>query len=307
LCQRAVSFEVVVVVDGSTDDTAAIVGRIIDPRVRAVIHETPLGPNAARNRGIAEASGEWIACVDDDDLWAPQKLSRQLQGATEQRRSWVYTGAVHVDLRRRVHAGTPPPDPYAAMQLLPRYNAIPAAASNVMVRADLLGEVGLFDTDLPHLADWDLLIRLASAEAPACIRYPLVGYRLHGSNFSFERQDLKAELDLFEVRRGYPVDRCRIYRHAARLSLSAGRRIEAIRYLARAVFTRHGNYGRGDLEEDAALIAEHLTDVVQRRSGRPSRAARRRHERQLHADPHREWKALAQAWLEELTNDDLPS
>jgi glycosyltransferase involved in cell wall biosynthesis len=67
-----------------------------DPRVRRVQHHTPQEVSAARNRGIAEAGGGWVAFVDDD-LCAPEKLARQLQAALDAGRAWVYAGAVSVD------------------------------------------------------------------------------------------------------------------------------------------------------------------------------------------------------------------
>jgi glycosyltransferase involved in cell wall biosynthesis len=97
LGQRGVDFEVIVVDDGSSDDTAAAVAGLGDPRVRLVRHGRPLGVAAARNRGIAEAAGAWLAFCDDDDLWAPDKLARQLQAATQTGANWVYTGEVHID------------------------------------------------------------------------------------------------------------------------------------------------------------------------------------------------------------------
>jgi glycosyltransferase involved in cell wall biosynthesis len=145
LRQHGVDLEVVVVDDGSTDGTAAAVERLADPRVRMVRHATPLGVSSSRNAGIAEARGRWVAFLDDDDLWAPDKLARQLEAAEAARRSWVYAGTVNVDDRLRVLEGGPPPPPERVPELLNRYNPVPAGASNVMVRADALGRVGGFD------------------------------------------------------------------------------------------------------------------------------------------------------------------
>src|SRR4029453_10807567 len=79
LSQRAVDFEIVVVDDGSQDDTYETVTRLDEPRVRVVRHESPKGESGARNRGIVDARGDWIAFLDDDDFWAPDKLSCQLE------------------------------------------------------------------------------------------------------------------------------------------------------------------------------------------------------------------------------------
>src|SRR5688572_15134473 len=74
LWQRDVELEVIVVDDASTDDTTAVVSRLADPRVVMVRHSVSAGPSAARNRGASEARGEWLGFVDDDDVWAPDKL-----------------------------------------------------------------------------------------------------------------------------------------------------------------------------------------------------------------------------------------
>jgi glycosyltransferase involved in cell wall biosynthesis len=76
LAQTFPPLEVLVIDDGSTDDSAVIAGSI-DPRVR-VISQPNQGESVARNRGIGEARGDWIALLDADDLWKPEKLERQL-------------------------------------------------------------------------------------------------------------------------------------------------------------------------------------------------------------------------------------
>ena len=78
LAQRGVDVEVIVVDDGSSDGTRAFVEGLKDPRVRLVHNEVAMGESGARNRGISEAGRAWVAFLDDDDLWAPDKLASQL-------------------------------------------------------------------------------------------------------------------------------------------------------------------------------------------------------------------------------------
>src|SRR5450759_4612848 len=78
LAQRAVSQSVVIVDDGGHDGTDKSLRALSDPRVQVVRHETRRGVSEARNTGLALAKTPWVAFVDDDDLWAPDKLPAQL-------------------------------------------------------------------------------------------------------------------------------------------------------------------------------------------------------------------------------------
>ena len=102
LTQRDVDVEVIVVDEASTDDTAAMLDAIADERIRVIRHGTPCGVASARNRGAADARGEWLAFVDDDDLWAPDKLVQQLETAEALGRDWVYTGCVAIGDRGQI-------------------------------------------------------------------------------------------------------------------------------------------------------------------------------------------------------------
>src|SRR5215218_5096689 len=74
LTQEQVDLEVVVVDDSATDETAIGIAGLNDERVRVIRHEQPQGLQRARNVGIAAARGDWVAFLDDDDVWAPWKL-----------------------------------------------------------------------------------------------------------------------------------------------------------------------------------------------------------------------------------------
>src|SRR5262245_20179101 len=76
LAQTRPALEVIVVDDGSTDDSAAVAGAF-GPPVR-VLRQSNQGESVARNRGLDEARGDWVAFLDADDVWAPDKLERQL-------------------------------------------------------------------------------------------------------------------------------------------------------------------------------------------------------------------------------------
>ena len=98
LDQRDIELEVIVVDDASTDDTRAVLQHLqTDQRARVISLGTRGGVAAARNAGIAEARGEWLAFLDDDDIWAPWKLSRQLSAARAVDADFAYGSAVVID------------------------------------------------------------------------------------------------------------------------------------------------------------------------------------------------------------------
>lgn len=237
LRQREVDLEVIVVDDASTDDTAQIAGGTADPRVRLLRQASPGGVSAARNRGIEEAKGAWVAFLDDDDLWAPEKLTRQLQATEAAGRTWVYAGDVNVDQELRVLSAFRPPMPEQIMEALPRYNPIPTGASNVMIRADALEEAGLFDPDLRRTEDWDMWIRVMRTGPPVYVPHPLVAYRFHAANIAGDTDSIVEEPEVLAARYGIPVDRAAMHRRAAWICLRAGHRGRAVRHYGRAIRT----------------------------------------------------------------------
>lgn len=278
LAQRGVDLQVIVVDDGSTDGTEAMIEGIVDPRIRLVRHEVAVGESGARNRGIAEAEGDWVAFLDDDDLWAPDKLERQLEALGATGRAWAYGGEVVVDEELRVLAGSPPPDPVVVVAQLRRYNAVPGSASSVLVASALLARVGSFDVELRRTPDWDMWLRLAGEGLPASVDRPIVAISVHAGNVSRDMGTLFAELEEVAARHGIDVDRARHHRWAAWTSLVAGERVGAFRrYVAAAA--------AGDPTSLARAFAV-LVPV-------PGWPARRRQR-----SDHDPWRDEAEAWLE---------
>jgi glycosyltransferase involved in cell wall biosynthesis len=243
LGQDGVEVEVIVVDDGSTDVTGAMLRAHEDPRVHVITHAQSLGVAATRNHGIREARTEWIALLDDDDLWAPSKLSVQLAAARETNADFVYCAAAHVDADLRVILIEAAPDPDSLAALMLSYNAMPAGSSNVIVRRSLLVELGGFDVRFFHLADWDLWLRLSQGATGAACDEVLVGYVKHADNMVENRErDLFAELgDLAAKHReasrayGREFDRAAVAKWVAATHRRAGRRTDAAAAYLRAV------------------------------------------------------------------------
>jgi len=280
LKQSSENLEVIVVDDGSTEAVAASA----DPRVRVLRSPKPTGVSAARNRGIAGARGEWIAFCDDDDLWAPNKLQEQLTAAGRAGANWAYAGDVNVDDQLHVLSGGPPPDPEAVMALLPRFNPLASGGSNVVVRSNILAEVGTFDPTLRRTEDWDLWIRIARKGPPAYVRKPLVAYRFHSGNVVWDPREMVDEARRLAARYGIPVDVLSMHRRAAWAALRGGRRLIAVRHYALAV-------AGGDLRSvgRAAIALVHPAVGSERLFGFLGRDA--------------DWIAEAERWIETFATD----
>jgi len=181
LDQRDVEIEVIVVDDGSTDQTARRLKAVADPRIRVMRHEYSRGVAAARNAAVAAARGEWIAFLDDDDVWAPRRLAEQLEAIEAARAAWGWCAVVWVDERLRLLNMVPAPAPGDLRALLRNHNAI-GTPSCVVAHRDALLSAGPFDERLSVMADWDLWIRLEATARGAVCPNVLVGYVEHRQN-----------------------------------------------------------------------------------------------------------------------------
>jgi glycosyltransferase involved in cell wall biosynthesis len=177
LVQTDPDFELVIVDNGSTDDTPSLERTFRDERVRWMRVETR-GVGAARNAGIAAARGEWVAFLDDDDEWSPTFLERQLATAARTGASVVYCAAVEEmrDGRREVHE----PLAHARPGLDVMVRGWHPFVGCVIVRRAALVAAGGFATDLPIREDWHLLLRLALRERFAATPERLMVRHHHG-------------------------------------------------------------------------------------------------------------------------------
>ena len=169
LAQDAPCSEIVVVDDASTDDTVVVARETLETSgFRFQISALPgnVGPAAARNRGIAQADGEWIAFLDGDDAWMPWKLAHQLSALEAHPEAGMICGGVQsfgsdAELAHRQAAASPANADVRDVSLTDFIENNPVATSTVVVRRDVLNEVGGFDPQFRGPEDLDLWLRIA--------------------------------------------------------------------------------------------------------------------------------------------------
>ncbi len=178
-------FEVIVVNDGSSDDTEHWVSQIADPRIKLICQENK-GLSGARNTGITHASGEYIAFLDADDLWEATKLEKQVLCLEENSEiGLVYTWVALIDenskFTGRVFKNYAENDVWH--QLI-EHNIV-ESGSVAMVRRQCFETCGVFDRNLrSFVEDWDMWLRIASRYPFKVLKEPLVYYRQHSTSAS---------------------------------------------------------------------------------------------------------------------------
>lgn len=247
LAQTCSDLEVLLVDDGSSDDTVAIVRRLGAARVR-VIEQENAGVCRARNRGIAEARGSFIALLDHDDWWLPGKLARQLQALQQAPQAGVCFSAFARWFKTAERGCFPAPESmdFAAVpdDVEPDFSGwiyhqflldCWMLTSTALFRREVFTRCGSFDEDLPYSEDWDLWLRIAREFEFVMLRRPTTLYRMHDSQGSGLHR---------------PVDyRTRLLESSAAahgLASRDGRRITPAQF-QRQLARYHADFGRGEL------------------------------------------------------------
>ena len=183
LRQGFTDFDLIVVDDGSTDNTPEIMDQF--PGVQQIRLEENRGVSFARNQGIAVAKGEWIAFLDSDDLWEKKKLATQMKWVeSHSEHHAIYTDEIWVRNGVRVNA----------MNKHRKYSGdifcycLPlciVSPSSVLLHTELLKEVGGFDESMPVCEDYDLWLRIAKQFHFHFIEFVFNLFRLRRHSFIF--------------------------------------------------------------------------------------------------------------------------
>jgi glycosyltransferase involved in cell wall biosynthesis len=176
------NFEIIIVDDGSTDNTQDVVKSYNDERIKYHRHDSNKNASAARNTGINHASGEYIAFLDSDDEWKPSKLELQLKTLKNKDGSWLgvycgtdiqYTGILK-PIRKRIHqkdnlieGNREIIKKILQIELLP-------FTSTLVVKTEAVSELSGCDENFERHQDYEFLIRLLQKGKLACVPKPLV-------------------------------------------------------------------------------------------------------------------------------------
>lgn len=263
LTQTFSDFELIVVDDGSTDATVAVLETLDDPRLKVLPQTENRGVSAARNIGIAAASAPWIAFQDSDDEWMPDKLEAQMARIAEMGPACIgaYCGMAVIRTPdralakgTRTHVRYMPPDyvtepegdirkPLAHINLI--------STQTLIARTDILEQLGGFDEALPALVDWDLVLRMAPLGTFAFVDRPLVHqYFSENSITRSQKKRTLAHTRVLEKNHAlfapYPGHLAYNYRALSGNYRQTGQPREALVWMKRAIALEPGrlkNYG----------------------------------------------------------------
>ena len=198
LCQTFEDFELLIIDDASQDTTGQVVKSISDERIRYCRNEINKGGAASRNRGIREAQSSYIAFLDDDDEWLPEKLELQvaLLDQSPPEVGGIYTGYERIMSITGESLGKTLPTKRGDLSYELLLSNPLAGPSALLLRKECFEVSGLFDEELPSYQDYDLWIRISKAFEFDYVKEVLYRYYVHDNKIWTNPQALSKGLDI---------------------------------------------------------------------------------------------------------------
>lgn len=221
LAQTFQDFELIIVDDASDDSTGHVVKSVPDTRIHYIRHNTNKGGSAARNTGVKNARGEYLAFLDDDDEWLPEKLAAQCEvlDHSPAEVGVVYTGYFRIDrVSGKIVSQRIPKkkgDLYDALHL---ENCL-GSTSSVLVRKECFEKVGFFDESLPSFQDYDMWVRISKYFQITYVNRFLLKYYIHEIKISsnpekfgvgIEKMMAKLGSDSGVLRKNFSTQYCKL-------------------------------------------------------------------------------------------------
>ncbi|HPS31722.1 MAG TPA: glycosyltransferase family 2 protein [bacterium] len=177
--QKKIS-EIIVVDDGSTDNTVEIIRGMDSDLIKLFISEKNLGAQTARNRGISEAKGEWIAFCDSDDEWLPDKLERQIMELEKVDFNPMTVVHGNTIVRKGINKRIWKIPETHGVNVMPLMLKRPAPFFQAMLVSKIaLEKIGMLDENVPAYQEWETAIRLSEICSFVHISAPLFIYNIH--------------------------------------------------------------------------------------------------------------------------------
>jgi glycosyltransferase involved in cell wall biosynthesis len=178
-------FEIIVVDDGSIDNTERVIANFNNSKIRYIRHNDNRGISVARNTGIEASRGKYIALLDSDDEWLPEKLDKQIKVFQNEppEVGVVCSWSFKIDEKGNYIGKVclPKKEGYMYKDLLSSNNL---SVSTLLIRKECFEKVGLFDNLLNGQEDWDMWIRIAKYYRFVLIKVPLAKRRIHSKQIS---------------------------------------------------------------------------------------------------------------------------
>ena len=186
LAQSCRNWELIIIDDGSADNTSSIITEYLqkDSRISLLSNEKNIGVSATRNRGIEFAKGNWIAFLDSDDIWTPYKLEKQIETAQEKNGEFIFTGSAYINEEGKPYKGIFEVPEKVSYKELRKQNVI--SCSSVLIKKKFFTNIKMEGDDMHE--DYAVWLRILKTGITAYgVNEPLLIYRIHRNSKSWNK------------------------------------------------------------------------------------------------------------------------